>query len=69
MVFMVIFYHGNGRGAWKLNRKIISKMLHLDALEKYFEPIDISAITFSNKLSVWIWGTVKIKAISHERDY
>ena len=36
---------------WKLNRKIISKMLHLDTLEKYIEPMDISAITFANKLS------------------
>jgi len=36
---------------WQMHRKIISKMLHLDILEKYIEPMDISAMAFASQLS------------------
>ena len=36
---------------WQIHRKIISKILHLDILEKYIEPMDMSAMTFVRQLS------------------
>ena len=36
---------------WQRHRKIISKMLHLDILDTYIEPMDISAQTFVEQLT------------------
>ena len=36
---------------WQKERKIISKMLHLDILDEYVEAMDISAISFSEQLT------------------
>ena len=37
--------------SWQVHRKVISKMLHIDVLENYIEPMDISALTFVRQLS------------------
>ena len=36
---------------WQKERKLISKMLHLDTLEGYIEAMDVSAIVFSEQLT------------------
>ena len=35
---------------WHKERKVISKILHLDVLEKYVEPMNVSAITLTDQL-------------------
>ena len=35
---------------WQVHRKELSKILHLEILEHYLEPMDIAAVTFTEKL-------------------